>query len=69
MIELPFFISGTAAVEIRLDGAIERLVAELFESVDVLLKCGVVNEDVEFPQLADGPLHRGLAKIRVGNVS
>ena len=42
------------AIEIGLDGAVEMLVGQLLEAVDVLLKGGVVDEDVELAELVDG---------------
>src|SRR5262245_49844510 len=56
------------SIEIGLDGPIKMLVSQLFEAVDVLLECGVVDQDVEPAELIHRPLHRVVAEFWIGDV-
>ncbi len=40
-------------IEVGLDGAVEVLVRQVFDLVDVLLECRVVDEDVDLIPLFD----------------
>src|SRR5262245_46879233 len=53
----------------KIEGAVEMLLGQLFETVDVLLERGVVHEDVELAELVDGSLDGVLAKFRIGHVA
>jgi len=57
------------AIEIGFDRAVEMLLGQLFETVDVLLERGVVHEDVELAQFVDGPLDGVFAEFRIGHVA
>ena len=45
------------------------LVGQLLEAVDVLLECGVIDQDVELAELIHRPLHRILAEFWIGDVA
>ena len=73
---LPAFMCGTAAlrhvkvaVEIGFQRAVEVLFGEVFELVHVLLKCRVVDENIELAEFARPSLHGALAEFGIGDVA
>src|SRR5215469_3885601 len=57
------------AVQVCLDGSIEVLFREVFEFVDVLLKCGIVDQDVEPTERLKRLFYSGTAKGGACDVS
>jgi hypothetical protein len=57
------------SVEIGLDRAVEMLIGQLLEAVDMLLEGSVVDENIELAELVDGPLYGFLAEFRIGHVA
>ena len=57
------------AKDVRLEGALQLLVSDLFQAVLTLLISGVVDQNVELIEIIDGRLDRCVRELRICQIA
>ncbi len=56
------------AFDVRAEGPLPLFDVEIFKMLDMVLKGGVIHENVESTQVIDGVSHRSLAGPSIGDI-